>query len=296
MTDYDDNSAGRLHSIIANLKEPGRNQFTDFHVHLAEVLEVSPTDPAEFGRPFLLVLELPDRIKADVSRIDARLYNPELIMQWHAPVRSALEQAVFLHHQLADFHRRVGQEELLSLRFASDLLHRLMPERMISASELERVRRLLEELDEELRLGTQIDAELRAFLLGHVHAMTRAIRDMPIAGSAALESALDQTVGALHRRADLAARSEDSPSVWAKFGNLIVVVAAIFQITGAHIPLPAAIRYELTGPPAGQSGQVVIEMPSGTSGGTENLADRHNGSSRVADPSPGTATEPGGHH
>jgi hypothetical protein len=295
MTDFDDNSAGRLLSIIANLKESRRNQYSDFHVHLAEVLEVSPTDPAEFARPFLLVLELPDRIKADISRIDARLYNPELIMQWHAPVRSALEKAVFLHNPLTEFQRLAGQEEMLSLRFASDLLHRLMPERVISETELERVTRLLDELDEDLRLGTQIDSELRAFLLGHVNAMSRAIRDMPIAGSAALESALDQTVGALHRRSDLVARGEDSPSVWAKFGNLIVVVAAIFQIAGAQIPLPAAIRHELTGPPGGLSGQVVIEKPTGTSGGTGQPADGHNGSSGTA-PAPGLATEPGGHH
>jgi hypothetical protein len=115
-------------------------------------------------------------------------------------------------------------------------------------SELERITALIGELAEELTSDPDIDPELGEFLLLHVQAMARALRDLRVRGPAALEEALDQAEGALHRRADLVARSDTSPSAWRKFGNLIVLVGAVFQVAQSSLMLPVQIRQALDGP------------------------------------------------
>jgi hypothetical protein len=90
------NSAGRLHWLVTQLRAPSLNGYEQFHDHLARLLGVSPVIPAEFARPFLLVLQLPDMAQADILGIDEAHYNRELIMQWYSPVREALGQCHLL--------------------------------------------------------------------------------------------------------------------------------------------------------------------------------------------------------
>jgi hypothetical protein len=58
-------------------------------------------------------------------------------------------------------------------------------------------------------------------------------------------------VGATSRRTDLTVHTESHSSVWSKFGNLIVAVAAVLQIATSSLALPGQIRQELDGAASG---------------------------------------------
>ena len=204
------------------------------------------------------VSQLPAKARAQIFSLDGSLYDPELILKWHRPVCGMLS-SYLLNDIAMDAESAVGTLDdavLLSLQFCSDLLHRHLPEYVPQAEELERVSSLINELRNEIA-DPAIDPELRTFLLGHLNDMVSAITAFPIDGTTALEDALDKTVGSLNRRSDIVIKSEKAPSAWAKFGNIIVVVAAVCQITGAQLALPSVIKQELASGSAGHTAQVI---------------------------------------
>jgi len=279
-----DNPASRLHELITLLRGGTINEYEDdsFHRRLAQILSVSPDDPLEYANPFMQVLQLPDRAAAEVHGLDDATYDSELILMWHPPVRAAFSNAIFNPnmHKLNEFRSQIDEPILLSLRFCGDLLHRRSAERLLSKDELDRIRQMVDELDEELRRDTKIDPEVRAFLLGHVKAMTQAIADAEIFGPTGLEDALDRLVGSLNRRSDIMVKAEDSPSVWTKVANIIVVIAAVFQIAGVQLALPSVIRHELTSGRPSSSQVTVVTSPH-----SENPKDNqgHNASDKQAE-------------
>ena len=100
----------------------------------------------------------------------------------------------------------------------------------------------------ELEPDSGIDSELRAFLLVHARAMERALADLPVRGRASLEDAFDRAWGAANRRADLTAQSDANRKVWKKFGDLLIAVAAVLQISTSSFVLPGQIRQAIEGP------------------------------------------------
>jgi hypothetical protein len=156
-------------------------------------------------------------------------------------------------------------------------LHRYRQRRPIADSDLERIRKLLAELAAELRESEQIDPELREFLMRQCKEMSRALRDMVIRGPAALEDALDRAVGAAHRRKDLATRSTSAPSVWRKFGEVIVAVAAALQIATSAVALPGQVHQAIEGPQPPAQVRVVVNEP-GQPPTADTAAQRSNGS------------------
>jgi hypothetical protein len=96
-------------------------------------------------------------------------------MQWYEPVCKALNGAVFMQSNVQVFRDRIKPEDMVSLRFASDLLDRFSPERVVAEAELDRIRGLIADLYAELQKDTGIDPEPRKFLLYHVRLMEQAI-------------------------------------------------------------------------------------------------------------------------
>jgi hypothetical protein len=265
--DRHDNPASRLHfllTLMQDCNDVDPDTSGSFHRRLAQVLSVDPGNALEYARPFLQVLHLPDEAQAEVLRLNDESYDPELILMWHPPVREALNAAIFRTNDLGHFQGQLTEPSMLSLRFCGDLLHRRLAQRMLTQEELDRVGDLIDELEQEITLDTNIDRDVRAFLLGHVKLMKQALADVPLFGSGRLEDALDQVVGSLHRRSDIVARSDKNPSTWAKLGNLIVVIAAVFQIAGVQLALPSVIKHELTSGHAPTAQVKVVPMPSGS--------------------------------
>jgi hypothetical protein len=255
-----DNPAGRLHALLLQLKERSDN----FSKALCEIYQVSYTDALKAAPVISRVVQLPDRAKAQVLSLDDSLYDSELILNWHQPVRTLLSRHAFNSSSAGStVVGTLDNSILLSLQFCSDLLHRHLPEYVPQDEELQRIIGLIRELRDEIS-DPALDPELRAFLLRHANDMEAAIVAFPIDGSTALADALDKAVGSLNRRSDIVVKAEKAPSAWAKFGNIIVVVAAVCQITGAQLALPSLIKQELASGPEGHTAQVVIQSGGAT--------------------------------
>ncbi|HEY7146531.1 MAG TPA: hypothetical protein VH637_20010 [Streptosporangiaceae bacterium] len=262
MPNHTDNPAGRLYALLVQL----RGATDSFYTALCKAYKVAPGDAVR-AAPFICrAVQLPDKCAAQVRTLDESLYDEKLILRWHEPVRKLMAEFAFRNDTAAGSNttNRIKEAELLSLQFCSDLLHRHLPERVLAEEEFGRISGLIEELKTELAEDAAIDSEFRAFLLGHVAEMEDAIAVYPVDGSTALIDALDKTVGSLNRRSDIVTKADKSPSAWTKFGNLIVVVAAVCQITGSQLALPAMIKHELSSSHPSTTPQVVIDSHAGT--------------------------------
>jgi hypothetical protein len=252
-----DNPAGRLHDLLLKLAQKRSVYFRDA---LCDIYQVERDNALEVSPVILRVVQLPDKAKEQVQSLDESLYDAELILKWYQPVRNLLSWSAFstTSPDAEDLIKTLSADVMLSLEFCSDLLHRYRPEYVLQNEEMQRISDLISELGNEIA-DPAVDPELRAFLLDHLKEMESAIAAFPISGVGALTDALDKTVGSLNRRSDIVVKAEKSQSVWAKFGNLIVVVAAVCQITGAQLALPSLIRQELASGSGGHSAQVVID-------------------------------------
>jgi hypothetical protein len=261
VVDHIDNPAGRLHLLLLRLGESHNNFFRQA---LCQIYGVNFENALEACPVILRAVQLPDKAKEQVLTLDESLYSPDLILKWHEPVRKMLSKTAFrTDGSDAPAHiNTLGPETMLSLQFCSDLLHRHLPEYVPPDEELQRISGLIGELRDAVA-NPAVDPELRGFLLSHVEDMESAIAAFQITGLPALADALDKAVGSLNRRSDIVVKAEKAPSVWTKFGNLIVVVAAVCQITGAQLALPNLIKQELASGSGGHTAQVVIQ-----SGGT----------------------------
>jgi hypothetical protein len=229
----------------------------------AAALRMQPTDLPLLLRRLAMVFELPDEICAILRQIDEDYFDPDLAMRWEARISASLGPALFSGQQAQQLAGQFDGEALMSLEYCSGVLHRQRPERDINDFDLRQIRELIDDLetaiDDGFRTGW-LHGELLEFMTFHVAAMKRALEDLDIRGPAALEDALDKAVGAAYRRIDLTVRADDtSRSVWKKFGNLILGVAAVLQIATSSLALPSQIQQELEGPPpTAPAVQVVI--------------------------------------
>lgn len=259
MTVYSDNPAGRLHELITLFR---RNASTSTIPQAwAAALGIRDLNSPDLLRRLAHVFRLPAEIQAELDQVDEDEFDSDLALRWQATIPQGLGPALFTGQQSAQLVPKFDDASLSSLEHCSYVLHRYRRQRVLSDSELDRIRKAIVELEAEVRSQPGLDASLRDFLLYHAGAMARALEDLAVRGPAALEEALDQAMGAAYRRVDLTA-DKDSPGVWAKFGNLIVVVAAVLQIATSSFVLPGQIRQELEGPPPAQPVVVrVVEEP-----------------------------------
>lgn len=261
MTVYSDNAAGRLHELISAFSRIASQQLMAYT--WAAVLGMSVDDGPEFLRRLALVFSLPGEIEREILKVSPGEFDGDLAMRWSVRMLQELEPAALLNN-LSSAHvvGRFDKASLNSLEYCSYVLHEHRPQRVFPGSELERIRLLIAELETAVRGAQGLDPDLCEFLLFHAEAMAQALRDLPLRGPAALEDAFDQALGAARRRADLSARGENR-STSRKFGELIVAVAAVLQITTAGLTLPGQIRQELEGPaPAAPPVvKIVVQQP-----------------------------------
>jgi hypothetical protein len=289
VAEYLDNPAGRLHRLLLRFRQNASNG-RSWRVWAA-TLGVPDTDFPEVARGLGMLLALPGEIESELARVDPADYPGDIVLRWKDQIVPALVPNLFEGQQADQMAGQFDDASLAFLETCSWTLHRYRPQRPVADSDLERIRKLIGELENELRESADIDPELRVFLLQRCGEMSRALRDMEIRGPAALEEALDRAVGAAHRRADLAARSSEAPGVWRKFGEVIVVVAAALQIATSAVALPGQVRQAIEGPPLPAPVQVkVVVNEPGQLPPADTAAQRPNGAGthpQAAGSSPG---------
>jgi hypothetical protein len=227
--------AGRLHHLLAEIQtKPDQQSMVQAW---SEVLQIPEHQRAELLRTYALVVGLPDEVEAQVLKIDSQLINLALVTRWRDKVVSAFEVDFARNVTINNFTGRYDRETLAYLEMCDDALRRHLPGRSpLQESDLEHITALVDELEVELNNDPAVDPELRAFLLLHTQAMSQAVRDVPVRGSAGLEEALDQALGdAFVRRPDLFRRA--GPERAGKFLAIVqaVVLALQIALTGLQI-------------------------------------------------------------
>jgi hypothetical protein len=197
----------------------------------SEVLQVPEDQRAELLRTYALVVGLPGEVAAEVEKIDEQLINLSLVMRWQEKVASAFQVDFARNVTLNHFKGRYDGETLAYLEMCDDALRRQLPGRSpVQESDLKNITALVDELEAELAGDPAIDPELCSFLLLHTRAMSQAVRDVQIRGSAGLEEALDRALGdAFIRRPDLIKRA--GPERAGKFLAIVQAVVLALQIT-----------------------------------------------------------------
>lgn len=281
MTVYYNNPAGRLHKLLFEFATKARNQ--TIGACWASILGMTETPTADLLVRVGQIYNLPAEIAIEMAMLDRSVeYDADMAMRWRDQVTAAFGISLFSGKVTNEIVPYFGERTLDSLENCSWILYKHRPQPVISESEVERILQLIKELQEEVRSGESLDPDLCAFLLYHAHLMARALGDVRITGNAALEAAYDQAVGAAIRRTDLlvhAQESKEKKSVWGKWFDTLMAVAAALQIATSALMLPGQIRQELEGP-APQPPVVVkvIESPGpASSSATANSDQPSNG-------------------
>lgn len=259
VAEYFDNPAGRLHRLLVQFRQNASNARA--WQTWAATFGIQGDDFPEVARCLEMLLALPGEIESELAQLDPASYPSDIVLRWKDKIIPALVPDLFMGQQADQMAVQFDDASLGFLETCSWTLHTYRQQRPIADSDLERIKTLLAELETELRESQHIDSELREFLMRHCKEMSRALRDVVIRGPAALEDALDRAVGATYRRKDLTARSGESPSVWRKFGEVIVAVAAALQIATSAIALPGQVQQAIEGPQPPAQVQVVVNEP-----------------------------------
>jgi hypothetical protein len=247
VTVFTDNAAGRLHELFTAFRRNASQQIAA--EGWAPVLGVQSFEHPDFARRLARVFELPVEIENEISQVDEDEFDRDLAMRWQGQIIPGLGPGLYRGQPSADLARPMDDASLHSLEYCSFVLHRYRPQQVLLDGDLERIGTLITELQAEVQGEDGLDPDLREFLLFHAREMALALVDLPMRGPTALEEALDRTVGAVQRRSDLVVKSDTSTGAWAKFGNLVVAVAAVLQIATSSLMLPGQIRQELDGTP-----------------------------------------------
>jgi len=265
VTVYSDNAAGRLHQLITSFRQNATPHPVTQHAipnAWAAALGSGVIDGPDFLRRLAFAFRLPGEIEREIDKIDQGEYDADLAMRWRGPAfLQAFGSSLFSGETSAQIAEKFDEASLSSLEYCSYVLHRHRPQQVFTDSDLERIRALIGELRAELEGDIGPDDGLREFLQFHADAMAHALDDLALRGPAALEDTFDQAVGAAQRRMDLSARSGESRSAWRKFGELVVTVAAVLQITTSSLALPGLARQGLEGPPPAAQAVVEVVVP-----------------------------------
>lgn len=243
MGKYDDNPAGRLHSILEKLKQydaddvAGRVRSRDVW---AALLEVDREDTVALYRGIGLLLEQVDKAEKlirDMPEIDPDLYllnfptlrqgiaTPSINSGWSdqrklfSPV--VLRDLAFCASKIAEFYSEgiIEQEELASLA--------------------EEVNRLFDAV-----VNATLNQNLRELLLDLLETMRRAIAEYKIRGAAGLREALTKGVGAVVIMAQQAAEPEEQSTVKRVFSFLEKVDKVIARLA-KYKPILVSIGQKL---------------------------------------------------
>lgn len=293
MAEYLDNPAGRLHRLLVLFRQNATNARA--WQTWAATFGIQGENFPELARCLGLLLALPGEIESELAQVDPANYPGDILLRWKDKIVPALVPGLFMAQQADQMAAQFDDASLGFLETCSWTLHRYRQQRPIADSDLERIRKLLNELEAELRDSEQIDAELREFLMRQCNEMSCAVQDMVIRGPAALEDALDRAAGAAYRRKDLARRSASAPSAWRKFGEVIVAVAAALQIATSAIALPGQVKQAIEGPQPPTQVRVVVNEPGRPPTASADTAAQHSNGARASGGtlSPTTGCGPG---
>jgi len=257
MTVYTDNPAGRLHALLDSFKLNSSQQ--PVHSAWGAVFGVQG-DLSGLLSALGLLVDLPDQVEAEVDRVNPEEFDRDAVMRWKVQLAPFIRDRLLNNERADQAVAAITEGSMASLESCSFVLHRYRPQRVLSDADIEKIRSLVQELVATIEEELDGEWELLDFLLQHAKAMSRALDHYPIVGTAALETALDQSLGAVARRGgDFAAKEYTRRESWKKFAKLAGAVLVVLQVPTTALQLPGEIRQAIEGPQPAPVEKVVID-------------------------------------
>jgi hypothetical protein len=186
------NPAGRLHRILSRAKSAGQaNVLSAF----ASAFEIPSTNIPEvlmnLGRLGVAV----DEVSEELRRVNAT-DTLELYLESAPQLKSALS-IQNLGTAWESYKNHIRDEDLRALRYCSKDLSKLSFEEALSDEQIKDLKAKVETLYEDVLSSTDLEAQLRRVILGHLDSIRRAIHNYRVEGIRPLAEALSITVFSL---------------------------------------------------------------------------------------------------
>lgn len=172
------------------------------------------------------LMRLPQEVRAAVVELGDKV-SPELLLRWVPQVERSFA-STNLDVPWDHFRKNLSRDTLLAVEFCADQLQRLAPEQVIDEDEIAGFLTRVRELQDEVSASTELDEELRQFLMRHLRALEYALQDYRFRGTPALRDAVAMAVGESILRTDLHSRIRSSnvaSRVWTLVKTLAQVLA-----------------------------------------------------------------------
>lgn len=244
--DQTDNPAGRLLILLRELRTHA--QGPSVRDAWRTVLKSKAADAFEVDMLAVsaLLSDLVNDIEGLRGRTDVERYHKR-IPRWAKLVtlpRVGGDQAFTADNVATD-------DELDMLADLSDLLSHRLSEGSLDPTLLEELLAQVTDLRDQVTTADDLDADLRVFLLQHLEALDRALRQVRIRGAQGLDDVLGRAIVDLARKPEQAERLRGH-RLGAAFQKIIDLVLKVRQVAVAAVEIQNAVG-QLTLPPGSGS-------------------------------------------
>lgn len=186
-----DNPAGRLLEVLSMVKT------YDKSVHAREVWtsifnlpknELTPLLTAKLAKTMMLPQEAVDMLEEE---------HPELASpppSWAVQVSSAF-QVHNVHGSIESFSTSISSETLTNIRTIAVLLNKGSKRKLLTVAELIEMQTAIEAVLTEVLESTQLNAELRIYLVRALRKVVTAIQEYRLTGATPILESIEQAVG-----------------------------------------------------------------------------------------------------
>ena len=240
MAEVSNNPAGRLKALVDAAYNVDPNWLiADVW---REVLGIPPEDPAELWRQVANIYSLPGEIRERMEAAGISDDDRAFTLRHLPEVENAMFQVAWQAHPFVEFRSRVSDTAIFSLELADRILRAQSPETPMSEGQLEEIRALVANLIAETVEADSLDPELRSFMLEHLEAVERALREVRIRGTEAVAEAAARVYGERVFRPDLDGKvTEKDKKTWDNFWKVMNRVVLSLNLLISITALPANI-------------------------------------------------------
>ena len=224
------NPAQRLLTILEAAKQQPDQKAENIW---GALLGVADGNKAQLLRRLGLVMELPFQIKEEIERIPQ--IEHAVYLKWMPAVEASFSN-LNLGRNFSEFKTPVTATALYGLEVCSEILSRYSAEKVLNPKELDELDADVNSLMDEL-LNSDIDRDLKSFVLSKLDDVHLAILDYKFAGVKPMRKAVEAVIGSIAFEKELHTKlgnSKFSRRFWGimtRTAMVVTIVAGTVQIT-----------------------------------------------------------------
>lgn len=239
MTVHLNNPAGRLHELFSRgQKENGKARADEVW---AKLLNVPLGDMPLLLRRLARVMEMPAHLVLALDR--EKGINKDLYCRWQTGVQNALSM-IDLRQPWSSVVGHISELTLMSLEHCDELLYRSTDEPRYDEAQLQALSAEVTELFEAV-VASDMDADLKAFILRHLQAVLQAIQEVRISGFGPVMSAVEQTLGAGLTHPSLLSKAGKAKPLVQRMFLMLSRIATLAQLLDSSFALEERVALML---------------------------------------------------